>query len=117
MLLLTRFAFLVLLCSGGGCVSQALVQHTRAYDAAVRASPEPFYLATTPEALRGIWGTKQAYYYTGSDSQFHYLLVYYDTYFKHKYAYKIPRTTTLGLTPFDVTTDPAVRKRLLLPME
>jgi hypothetical protein len=72
-------------------------------------------LATTPEALRGIWGTKQEYYYRGSDGQFHYLLVYNDTYFKHQYAYKIPRNTPLGLTPFDFTTDPALRKRLLLP--
>ncbi|WP_210522011.1 hypothetical protein [Hymenobacter terricola] len=117
MLLLIRFAFLALLCSGGGCVSQTLVQHTRAYDAAAQASPEPFYLATTPEALQGIWGTKQEYYYTGSDSQFHYLLVYYDTYFKHKYAYKIPRNAPLGETPFDFTTDPTARKPLVLPRE
>jgi hypothetical protein len=117
MLLLTRFAFLVLLCSGGGCVSQALVQHTRAYDAAAKASPEPFYLATTPAALQGIWGTKQTYYYTGSDDQFHYLLVYYDTYFKHRYAYKIPQSTPLGETPFDFNTAPAVRKEILLPIE
>ncbi|GAA4360614.1 hypothetical protein GCM10023185_27340 [Hymenobacter saemangeumensis] len=92
------------------------MQHTRAYDTATPAAGSgPF--VTTKEELRAIWGPQQLYYYTGSDECYHYLTLYYDTFFKHQYDYAIFRGTYLGEAPFEHTADPSLRKPLRLPTD
>jgi hypothetical protein len=93
--------FLTWLFSLVGCVSSKLVQHNREYDTAVKTSSAQVYFATTKEDLLSIWGKNQVYYYIGSDSDFHYLNLYYDTYFKKKYYYKIPNSTQIDSSVFD----------------
>jgi len=109
----------VLVCFWGvaGCASSAFVQHTQAYDAAAKAVTEQSFFETTKEALRAVWGKSQVYYYVGSDSSHHYLKVYYDTYFKKQYHYKIPSTTPIDGEPFKYSITPSVDKRRPIKFE
>ena len=94
-----------------------LAQHNRAYDAALAATAvEPLaaqrYFATTKEALIAVWGKNQRYYYLGSDPGLYYLKLYYDTYFKQVYYYKIPGTTEISESRFEFSKEPSPPQRI-----
>ena len=89
----SRFAALAGLLAFAGCFSHRLIPHNREYEAAAKSPTSQSHFATTKEALLAVWGKSQTYYCDSSDSNFHYLVLYYDTCLKRKYSYKIPVTT------------------------
>ncbi|GAA3965566.1 hypothetical protein GCM10022407_09970 [Hymenobacter antarcticus] len=101
MKIIAQIIALTWLSISAGCISSKLVQHNREYDTAIKPSSVQVYFATTKEQLVSIWGNNQRYYYVGSDADFHYINLYYDTYLKKKYYYKIPSTTKIDNTLFD----------------
>ena len=63
-----------------------------------------------------IWGKSQSYYCDSSDSDVHYLALYYDTWLKRKYRYKVPNTTRFA-TILPVETSDSLRQRLKITLK
>ena len=98
------------------CISQRLAQHNQAYDAAVQSAPGEAYFATSKEELQALWGKSQSYFCDSSDLRYHYLVLYYDTWLKRKYLYKVPSNTRFATIRADATSD-TLRQRLKITLE
>ena len=104
------FAVFAGLLSFTGCLSHRLTAHNREYNEAGKSATTQNHFATTREALLAIWGKSQTYYCDSSDSKFHYLTLYYDTWFKRRYSYKLPSATKFARAE-RVATQDSLRQR------